>query len=108
MTKGGAAMYTTKTQRLILFSVAVAAALAFVAAPRAAAQAEELNEDIDLVLQAGFRHVSQRNHLWKDYLIGPNQDVTMGPCGCLLAVLSAVLENSSGLGFPWFVVPPFV
>jgi PKD repeat protein len=86
--------------RTLLISVLIAAVVSALPTPRAAA---ELNRDIDLVRESGLRNVTQRAFLWAHLAIGPNQDLKMWQCGCLLAVLSTLFKYEVGsAGLPWF------
>jgi PKD repeat protein len=63
--------------------------------------------DINLVKDKGFFSYAQTNAKWAQYLVGDNRDVTIGDCGCFLAILSSIAEYRYGGGgsslplFPW-------
>src|SRR5688572_31399714 len=72
--------------------------LAYATAP-ATAQTVTLNRHIDLVADAGLRHVSQADWRWSFFGVGPAdgpRTKTIGECGCLLAAFSTAIHQQAG------------
>src|SRR2546425_4864759 len=69
----------------------------------AIAQSNPLTESIDLTDPSGpgigLLLFSQKDPRWADVMIGRNEDVPMGRCGCALAVYATLLDYRVGGNF---------
>src|SRR3990170_2138229 len=76
----------------------------FIACVTSSAQAQSTlaDRDYDLVTDNGLFHYAQTDGRWATFPAGPARTKSIGDCGCLLSVLSTVINHQVTGITPWF------